>query len=488
MIPLKTEYQNLIKLNIYRLATGESYTYKDLCEVLELPYPSSSYQKKNILNILNRLIIYVEEDIYCKILKNPFEGQTENYKMLFPAYSSEDPDEIEHWFLFNVDNNLKDNEEYTYKELCYLTSSEYKTGSYIKSFIKKLERCVLLKKVGSKYIVLKHYEEPLPPIGRALRSDAIYTKYIEYILLNYLYEYCDGFSATHPQAAWWYLLGIVNKKYIHYRSNGNYKVIIDHAKNNNKITLDKEIIEYFYYKTGMKFSKIFSSALFSLSKRRLIKYETVYVGIDKETGLRNILYNDSEQQEILALEREALTMNGCDSIDRVVRSEFLRRGYYKCLERLIKENTRWKNVYRNISIIYDEENIQRTLDRDREHLKSMVLEFNKVICESISGSMERAKIKSDIENRNYIELNELLGDDISFGKDEISYCDKQKLEMFSPAFIDKILFLNDELLKTSGIPFEFTGESVTAGIEKDGYFNYDDLYDYLSYDSDTYNE
>lgn len=507
MILLKTEYINLIKDNIPELSIGCSYTYQEICFMLGIPYKATNSNfKKSVLDQIGKLITIKKDKTKYEVIDNPFMKEESNPLVRnVPEKtntSNKDTNNIDNCEKNNLDNieddlniisneffmsvkqNLIPSNSYSYKELCALTGSEYKTGNSKQKFIKKLERCVEMVKMGHKYMILDVYDIPLPPQGRKLRKDAVYTKYIEYILLTYLHEYCNGSLEIHPQALWWYLLGMTNFKYMTYRyDKDRYNDLIQQADRNNHVILDKNTIEYFYYKTGIKFSKIFNNALNSLSKRSLLKFNDVYIAIKKGSNDKIILSSSDDIQKMLELETRARLACDIPTTDSIVYNEEMRMKYFRILERLITENTSWKNVYKNIAIIPNKkEYLQMGIDNNETYLKNQIVEFNNVIKNYMIKSSEDAYKKFRDKNSDAIAILDMFGEATEFKKDEIGYIDSKKMDIFTPDYIGKIMFLNDELINVEGIQFGEKEDSLTAGNK----FDYDNLYDYIIFDKELH--
>ena len=488
---MKEEYLRLIENNVKYLNEDHVYRYVEICSRLGLPYKKTdTHFKDAIFEQLSKYITYEQNGRSYLILSN-----TNQQEGVIPpdvaskknSNKKEDEEDLEKdaieitEFHNLIKEKIKLDTPYTYKELCYLTGYEYGKGNTRTSFYNKLERCTEFKRERRKIIINKIRKLPILAKTK-LRKDAIYTRYITCILMNYLYDSRNhGVMIAHPQAMWWFLLGITNIKYKRFR-NKSYKELIEMAANNN-INLTKEAIEYYYYTSGMKFSKIFNEALKDLDRRRLILYKTVYVGID-EDDQRIIINSKHEEKTLLGIENQALRECGLHSMSQIVYDPSVRKKYYKVLERITAEKTIWKRFYRNTGIIYNHDHIQRELGRDENELKAMIYEFNDKIYNYLKTNAIQSIEKELGNDRSGIEETiDLLGDGVEFSKYEITKAEIRRMNVLTTDYIDQVLFLNDELIK---LDKDFTPYENVFYDEKDYnsgmYKSFDNMYDYLPID------
>ena len=157
-----------------------------------------------------------------------------------------------------------------YKELCALLhENPLKSGSNsYKAQLKRWARYFKMEKGrGRSLVILDIYDEPLPnDDGRKNGNRNIYLKYIETILLKYIY-YRQGQVCYTTKNQLWLLLGMINN---------NYKKI--------PLKILKAEIEYcdvtewelnkFYMRCNTRLNTILFSALNNLQNRSLIAFET----------------------------------------------------------------------------------------------------------------------------------------------------------------------------------------------------------------------
>ena len=157
-----------------------------------------------------------------------------------------------------------------YKELCVLLNEKpLKSGSNsYKAQLKRWARYFKMEKGrGRSLVILDIYDEPLPTDdGRKNGNRNIYLKYIETILLKYIY-YRQGQVCYTTKNQLWLLLGMINN---------NYKKI--------QLKILKAEIEYcdvtewelnkFYMRCNTRLNTILFSALNNLQNRSLIAFET----------------------------------------------------------------------------------------------------------------------------------------------------------------------------------------------------------------------
>lgn len=119
---------------------------------------------------------------------------------------------------------------------------------------------------GRSLVILEIYDEPLPVEDKRKAGNRnIYLKYIETILLKYIY-YKKGQVCYATRNQLWSILGMINN---------NYKKIpvsvLQMELEYSKVT--KWELENFYMRCNSKLNSILFSALNNLSNRSLIDYQ-----------------------------------------------------------------------------------------------------------------------------------------------------------------------------------------------------------------------
>lgn len=200
-----------------------------------------------------------------------------------------------------------------YKELCVLLNEKpLKSGSNsYKAQLKRWARYFKMEKGrGRSLVILDIYDEPLPiNDGRKNGNRNIYLKYIETILLKYIY-YRQGQVCYTTRNQLWLLLGMINN---------NYKKI--------PLKILKADIEYcdvtewelnkFYMRCNTRLNTILFSALNNLQNRSLIAFETQIMIVVPEPGKKGLskhyVADENEIRKILAVERNILNIMGFES-------------------------------------------------------------------------------------------------------------------------------------------------------------------------------
>jgi hypothetical protein len=171
-------------------------------------------------------------------------------------------------------DNFTVGQEVKYKDLCNALSIPYKTSNSKASQLKQLSRVIELEKKGTSYIVKAIHGTVQDKPPREIRSDSLYSKIIQILLLLFLSgEY--GMSAIHTQREWWEILGMVNQKYNFLRLNKNKDSRIELLSLTDDMTMDD--INIFYEESGAKFMSIFSKVLERLEDASIIHVDHTFL-------------------------------------------------------------------------------------------------------------------------------------------------------------------------------------------------------------------
>ena len=257
-----------------------------------------------------------------------------------------------------------------YKELCNILGMPiYKSGSNQDKAQKKLyKRYFEWEKTGQKIVVLDIYDEPLES-GDARQSGNrnIYLKYIESILLKYVYHK-KGQVCYITKNQLWTILGMINS---------NYKKIPWKVLQNEDEYLDISKWEFdkFYMRCSSKLNSILYGALRNLDNRSLIKWEiqTMIVIPDTKGKMSNhYVANDNEIRRILAVERKVLKEMGFESKNHVACCMKLQEFYSKVNSELY-DLYGWERKYERIKIIFNSEDIKEEIPRNEYKLQMMMI-------------------------------------------------------------------------------------------------------------------
>lgn len=277
-----------------------------------------------------------------------------------------------------VSYNLKKDQEISYKKLCdVLKQPYYKSNTQKAAQLKEWQRYFKFEKKDRKYVIKEIYKKPLEP-ETSVSNNAIYVKYIECILLQYLSKQ-NGEPAYFSPRKLWLQLGMVNYNFIEYGTK--YEELI----NENNITLYD--VKNFYERCNSNFPNIIKSSLNSLQRRCLIKYSKPYMigELDKEGFIRYREATDSEIKYILKTKRALLNTLGVED-EIAIHWKGLSSEYYRMLDETFEEEQEWYKVYEAYKIIYNKEDIIETLPQDKLRLEKMGL--NTAVIEKMNKQAE----------------------------------------------------------------------------------------------------
>ncbi len=291
-----------------------------------------------------------------------------------------------------------------YKELCILLNEKpLKSGSNsYKAQLKRWARYFKMEKGrGRSLVILDIYDEPLPnDDGRKKGNRNIYLKYIETILLKYIY-YRQGQICYTTRNQLWLLLGMINN---------NYKRI--------PLRILKSEIEYsdvtewelnkFYMRCNTRLNTILFSALNNLQNRSLIAFETqimIVITDSERKGLsKHYVADENEIRKILAVERNILNLMGFESRNHAACCMKLSEFYEKVNQRLF-ELYGWERKYERLKIIFNEGDIKDAITKNEYELQKMYL--NEMIIDAIDKNaqtvVDNRMKKALLEYDDYLE-------------------------------------------------------------------------------------
>lgn len=291
-----------------------------------------------------------------------------------------------------------------YKELCNLVNEKpLKSGSNsYKAQLKRWARYFKMEKGrGRSLVILDIYDEPLPAEdGRKNGNRNIYLKYIETILLKYIY-YKKGQVCYTTRNQLWLLLGMINN---------NYRKI--------PAKILKTEIEYcdvtewelnkFYMRCNTRLNTILFSALNNLNNRSLIAYvvQTMIVIPDPEKKgfSKHYVADENEIRKILAVERNILNVMGYESRNHAACCMKLSEFYERVNQRLF-ELYGWERKYERLKIIFNEGDIKDAITKNEYELQRMYL--NEIIIDAIDKNaqtvVDNRMKKALLEYDEYLE-------------------------------------------------------------------------------------
>lgn len=237
-----------------------------------------------------------------------------------------------------------------YKQLCALLGEEIKDGNSKKAQLAEWERYFSFEKQKNKqsFIILKIYEEPKDKevkIGRP----SVYLDYIEAILVDFLARK-EGYTETMTKKNWWKTLGMVNENYT---KDEPMKYLEE-----NNIIVNNNDLDIFFRHSNFKLDSIFMNALKSLENRRLIFY---HVEIVIHWNNKYSICNEEEEKEILSAERYILCdVMGYSSMKDIYKYN-KQKIYFKETKKYVHDMYGYDFYFRQIKIIYNQENMISTL-------------------------------------------------------------------------------------------------------------------------------
>lgn len=269
-----------------------------------------------------------------------------------------------------------------YKELCILLNEKpLKSGSNsYKAQLKRWARYFKMEKGrGRSLVILDVYDEPLPvEDGRKNGNRNIYLKYIETILLKYIY-YKKGKTCYATRNQLWLILGMINNNYRKIpakilRTEIDYIDVTDWELNK------------FYMRCNTKLNSILFSALNNLSNRSLIAYEiqTMIVVPDKGASKHHVA-DDNEIRKILAVERNILNKMGFESKNHAACCMKMVE-FYDAVNTKLFELYGWERKYERLKIIFNERDIKDAMAKNEYELQMMYL--NELVIEAIDKNAQ----------------------------------------------------------------------------------------------------
>ena len=277
-----------------------------------------------------------------------------------------------------------------YSELCRLVGEKcYKSGSnQRKAQEKRFKRYIKWEKseFNSRTIIITEiYDEPLPKDDkRQLGNNNIYLKYIESIILRYVYyKHTDDQICYITKNQLWRILGMIND---------NYKKIPF-----SKLTRDIEYsdvkkweLNNFYMRCNSKLNNILYNALKSLKNRSLIDWNTqIMIVVPSVEGKFSHHYvaSDDEIKKILAVERKVLKDMGFESKSHVM-CKMKMQQFYENVNNMLFELYGWERKYERIKLNFNKTDVKEALLQDEYKLQMLLL--NDLVVEAIDKNAQVA--------------------------------------------------------------------------------------------------
>lgn len=271
-----------------------------------------------------------------------------------------------------------------YNALCSLLNEKpAPSGSNSRKAQKKrFDRYLKLEKGrGQKIVITDIYDEPLPEEdGRKMGNRNIYIKYIETILLKYIY-YRKGQVCYATRNQLWSILGMINNCY----KKISAKMLRMEIEYSN--VTDWELNQ-FYMRCNAKLNTILFTALNNLSNRSLIAYEvqTMIVVPDYEKGVsKHYVADDNEIRKILSVERSVLNAMNLESKSHAACLMKLSE-FYDTVNRKLFELYKWERKYERLKIIFNEKDIKDAITKNEYELQMIYL--NEIVIDAIDKNAQ----------------------------------------------------------------------------------------------------
>lgn len=296
-----------------------------------------------------------------------------------------------------------------YTELCKLVGEKcFKSGSnQRKAQEKRFKRFIKWEKSefnGRTIIITDIYDEPLPKDDkRKLGNNNIYLKYIETILLRYVYyKNTDNQICYITKNQLWRILGMINKNY----KKIPYSILTNEIEYSD---VKKWELDNFYMRCNTKLNNILYTALNNLKDRSLIEWCTqimIVVPNDEGKFSHHYVANDAEIKKILAVERKVLKDMGFESKSHVM-CKMKMPLFYENVNNLLFELYGWERKYERIKLNFNKNDVKEALLQDEYRLQILLL--NDLIVDAIDKNaqvvvdnrMEKALIEYEEYTKDY---------------------------------------------------------------------------------------
>ena len=322
-----------------------------------------------------------------------------------------------------------------YKDLCILLGQNTYRGNQKESQLKEWKRYFNFEKENRKLLITEIYDTPLDPEQRKLRDDAIYVKYVECILLQYLAKQ-PGYNTQIPPRELWKVLGMINNDYFEYEHSYDDLYLLEPGMNNLQI-------DNFYYRCNSNIPKIVDSALKSLERRYLIKYDPKAYMIGKRESNGYVKYklaDNKEKSYILDCERKALLDLGLYSKSQVHLKRKDSEFYNKARIYLFK-NYKYDGYYKVYDITYVQKNIIEAIPEDKLTLQKMIL--NSEVINRMNTHAENAYNKFKMEYNEALEKL-MYNEDLTAKENNVLLYDYgDEYLLYQRLLADKLLKLED---------------------------------------------
>lgn len=313
----------------------------------------------------------------------------------------------------NIHNMVNVEDFLSYKELAELIGIKRTNGRSKKLQIENLRRFMEFEydSAQKKYLITNIYDEYLPKKSRKLREDAIYTKYIEMLLLEYLRKQ-DGYSAVMSKTSWWVTLSMVNSDFVKYKNIDKRKLLLSEHLTS---TMDSDNIDAFFDATIKRFTTLFSRSLKSLESRMIINtpsYVYIYRFDDDKPGEFKIA-NDNLVSKIIDCEYDALHEIGFKTKEQLFIHPEKKKEYYRILNDIEYRRLGFVECYRELQIVFGKNHLDEEFNYTKQQILDAAIECNDAFKTNIDNYIinnynKNRVVMDNAEDMSIDEMNDFL--------------------------------------------------------------------------------
>lgn len=274
-----------------------------------------------------------------------------------------------------------------YKVMCELLEIPVLGGRGRNYQIEYLKRCFSYEREGHSYIITQVFDE-VEPVEKALRSDAVYQRVIEIILLEYLRSR-RGKSCIHTYREWFRILGMVNDRYSHDVNQTDIKhveirnpVILATGSKQGKTAaeINRLAINYnynaFFSRTTGYFSSVLKRIFTSLqNNRHIIFFSKKYIIYDGHD--QHIAENEELKQVIDAYQEAMETVGIKEEYQIFQRSQVNVKRFYSSVNAHLRRKLHFQyehsGVFPAIEVVYgDNKYLDQQIEYSYEKLQEVL--------------------------------------------------------------------------------------------------------------------
>ena len=305
-----------------------------------------------------------------------------------------------------------------YKEMCKILEEKECAGNSKKSQLKRWSRYFSWKNEGYKFIIEDIFLEPLEVVDLRVNNRAIYIRYIEWLLAQDLSKR-EGYTHTLTKKRWWYLLGMVNRRYLTLQKKDIELINPDFT--------DAEI-NWFFNRCYYVMNNILRNALNSMRDRCLLDYEMQTIIVRPKNKGGWFQAGPEEIKEILNIKKEILKEYGINKESKIFAARKQDEFYKKVYARMY-ESFGWERYYKQIKIIYDPESMKKAIPEIEEDVQKELF-YDKIIDNKLElNQAVLNRINTDAKNKYNIAAEKKIK-----GESKFSYPSRYLEIQFSLAY------------------------------------------------------